>query len=296
MVKNYFLKMFAGIAFLGLLASCNTTADPIESVPNPDGGPPPQKVLTKVSVNNVSQEEYFTTADVLDQAVFKDNSLNAGNANYTATLTYINTTTNPKIKKEISKVKFVSSASSSLKYDFDITPDGNGKIYNATLIATGATPGVSYLSDYTFTYEATTGKLSKILEKRKEGGISAYNKFIEYAFTYTGENIIQAVCSKGILDINGNPNMTTATKSKYSFQNYDSQKSPFSTLPKTYFLMLSLIDPINFYKACPNNPTSMFIEIPTKPSVNTAQSYSYDNQGYPAVEKNQNVSFTYKTL
>jgi len=290
MVKNYFLKMFAGIAFLGLLAACNTTSDPTESIPNPDDGPPPKKVLAKVSANNTSQEEYATAAVTgdLQTAVSKDES--ASGAFYTATVTYTN--------KDITKIKYVSSATSSLVYEFNIVPDPTGKkIYNATSTATGATPSASVISDYTFTYNATTNKLTKILEKRKEGGISAYNKFIDYSFVYNGENVIQVVCSKGILDINGNPNMGTAVVSKYSFQNYDAQKSPYSTLSPVYFITRSLINPAQFYKISPNNPTSMYIELPPPaPSVNTAQSYSYDNQGYVVVEKNQNAVFTYKNL
>ncbi|PWN65387.1 hypothetical protein [Chryseobacterium viscerum] len=291
MVKNYFLKMFAGIAFLGLLTACNTTSDPTESVPNPDSGPPPKKVLAKVTANNVSQEEYVTTAGTgdLQTAVFKDESTSSS-AYYTGTVSYTN--------KNITKIKFVSSATSSLAYEFNIVPDDTGKkIYNATSTATGATPSVSVVSDYAFTYDSVTSKLTKILEKRKEGGISAYNSFIDYSFVYNGNNVIQVVCSKGILDINGNPNMTTATVSKYSFQNYDAQKSPYSTLPSVYFIARSLITPINFYKISPNNPTSMFIELPSPAApVNTAQSYSYDNQGYVVVEKNKNVTFTYKNL
>jgi hypothetical protein len=291
MVKNYFLKMFAGIAFLGLLTACNTTSDPTESVPNPDGGPPPKKVLAKVTANNVSQEEYVTTAGTgdLQTAVFKDESTSSS-AYYTGTVTYTN--------KNITKIKFVSSATSSLAYEFNIVPDDTGKkIYNATSTATGATPSASVVSDYAFTYDSVTSKLTKILEKRKEGGISAYNRFIDYSFVYNGNNVIQVVCSKGILDINGNPNMTTAAVSKYSFQNYDAQKSPYSTLPSVYFIARSLITPANFYKVSPNNPTSMFIELPSPATpVNTAQSYSYDNQGYVVFEKNKNVTFTYKNL
>ncbi len=282
--------MFAGIAFLGLLAACNTTSDPTESIPNPDDGPPPKKVLAKVSANNTSQEEYATAAVTgdLQTAVSKDES--ASGAFYTATVTYTN--------KDITKIKYVSSVTSSLVYEFNIVPDPTGKkIYNATSTATGATPSASVISDYTFTYNATTNKLTKILEKRKEGGISAYNKFIDYSFVYNGENVIQVVCSKGILDINGNPNMGTAVVSKYSFQNYDAQKSPYSTLSPVYFITRSLINPAQFYKISPNNPTSMYIELPPPaPSVNTAQSYSYDNQGYVVVEKNQNAVFTYKNL
>lgn len=291
MVKNYFLKMFAGIAFLGLLTACNTTSDPTESIPNPDDGPPPKRVLVKVSSNNVSQEEYTTMAVTGDlQTSLSKDEFAAGSAYFTGTITYTN--------KNITKVKYVSSAASSLVYEFNIVPDATGKkIYNATSTATGATPSVSVVSDYAFTYDSVTSKLTKILEKRKEGGISAYNRFIDYSFVYNGNNVIQVVCSKGLLDINGNPNMTTAVVSKYSFQNYDAQKSPYSTLPSVYFITRSLMSPVNFYKISPNNPTSMFIELPSPATpVNTAQSYSYDNQGYVVVEKNQNMTFTYKNL
>ena len=244
-----------------------------------------------MGANNVSQEEYTTTAGTgaLQTAVFKDETSTSG-AYYTGTVTYTN--------KNITNVKYVSSAASSLVYEFNIVPDATGKkIYNATSTTTGATPSVSVISDYAFTYDSVTSRLTKILEKRKEGGISAYNRFIDYTFVYNGENVIQVVCSKGILDINGNPNMGTAVLSKYSFQNYDAQKSPYSTLPSVYFITRSLISPAQFYKISPNNPTSMYIELPPPaPSVNTAQSYSYDNQGYVVVEKNQNVTFTYKNL
>ncbi len=291
MVKNYFLTMFAGIAFLGLLTACNTTSDPTESIPNPDDGPPPKKVLAKVSSNNVSQEEYTTLAVTgdLQVAVSKD-EFASGSAYFTGTVTYTN--------KNITKIKYVSSAASSLVYEFNIVPDATGKkIYNATSTATGATPSVSVVSDYAFTYDAVTSKLTKILEKRKEGGISAYNRFIDYSFVYNGNNVIQVVCSKGILDINGNPNMGTAVISKYSFQNYDAQKSPYSTLSPIYFITRGLMSPVNFYKISPNNPTSMFIELPSPATpINTAQSYSYDNQGYVVLEKNQNMTFTYKNL
>ncbi len=283
--------MFAGIAFLGLLTACNTTSDPTESIPNPDDGPPPKRVLAKVSSNNVSQEEYTTMAVTGDlQTSLSKDEFAAGSAYFTGTITYTN--------KNITKVKYVSSAASSLVYEFNIVPDATGKkIYNATSTATGATPSVSVVSDYAFTYDSVTSKLTKILEKRKEGGISAYNRFIDYSFVYNGNNVIQVVCSKGLLDINGNPNMTTAVVSKYSFQNYDAQKSPYSTLPSVYFITRSLMSPVNFYKISPNNPTSMFIELPSPATpVNTAQSYSYDNQGYVVVEKNQNMTFTYKNL
>ena len=286
MAKNYFLKIFAGFALLGLLASCNTTSDPTESIPNPDEGAPPQKILSKVSVNASSEEEFVTTAGVLEKAVFKD-EVNT-NANYTGTVTYTN--------KKITNIKFVSTASTSMNYTFDITPDGKGNIYNASCVATSVNAGAAYVSDLAFTYD-TAGKLTKVLEKRKVGGITAYNVFVENLFTYSGENIAQVTVSKGMLDINGTPNMATAVVSKYSFQNYDTQKSPYSTLPIPFFIIRGLISPGHLYKASPNNPTSKYFQLPSPAApVNTAQTYSYDQQGYPLVEKNQNIVFTYKNL
>ncbi|MDR6526947.1 hypothetical protein [Chryseobacterium rhizosphaerae] len=285
MVKNYFLKIFTGVALLGVLASCNTTSDPTESIPNPDEGAVPKKVLEKISMDNVSQEEYITTAGVLNQAVFKDDN---SNANYTSTLTY-------NTNKKITKINFASQTPGSLSYEFDVTPDINGQIYNASCVATGSLAGTSYISDYAFTYDVA-GKLTKILEKRKAGGISAYNVFVENVFVYAGDNIFKVTSSKGILNINGVPDMTTAVQTVYSFQNYDSQKSPFSTLPKVFFIMRGLMNPINFYRMSPNNPTSTYIQMPAPaPGVNTIQSYTYD-QGYPVIEKNQKLTYSYKNL
>ena len=286
MVKNYFLKMFAGAALLGLLASCNTTNDPTESIPNPDGGPAPKKVLEKISMNNVSQEEYISTAGLLEQALYKDETTNAS---YIGTLTYNN-------NKALIKINLISQTPGSTAYQFDMTPDVNGRIYNASCKATGATNGTSYLSDYAFTYDLT-GKLTKILEKRKAGGISAYNMFIENVLSYSGNNISKVVSSKGILNTNGDPDMTTAVQTMYSFQNYDSYKSPFSTFSSTFFIIRSLINPVNFYRISPNNPTSTYIQPPAPaPAVNTIQSYNYDTEGYPVAEKNQKLSYSYKNL
>ncbi|MCJ7934299.1 MAG: hypothetical protein MUW56_11835 [Chryseobacterium sp.] len=286
MVKNYFLKMFAGVTLIGLLASCNTTSDPTESIPNPDDGTPPKRILEKVSMNSVSQEEYVTTAGTLEQSLFKDDK---SNAYYIGTLTY-------NTSKILTKVNFTSQTAGAVSYQFDLTPDSSGRIYNASCKATGTTSGTSYLSDYAFSYDVA-GRLTKILEKRKAGGISAYNMFIENVISYAGENISQVVSSKGILDTNGAPDMTTAVKTSYSFQNYDAQRSPYSTLPKSFFIIRSLVNPANFYKVSQNNPTSMYIQSPPPtPAVNTAQSYSYDNQGYPMVEKNQQITYSYKNL
>ncbi|MBV8324682.1 hypothetical protein [Chryseobacterium sp.] len=287
MVKNYFLKMFAGAALLGLLASCNTTNDPTESIPNPDAGPAPKKVLDKINMNGTSQEQYVTsTTGVLEQAIYKDENTSAY---YIGTVTY-------NTNKAITKINFVSQTPGSMAYQFDMTPDINGRIYNASCTATGTTNGTSYISDYAFTYDLT-GKLTKILEKRKAGGISAYNVFIENVLSYSGNNISKVVSSKGILDINGDPEMGTAVQTMYSFQNYDSYKSPFSTLPKTFFIIRSIMNPVNFYRVSPNNPTSTYIQPPSPaPAVNTIQSYNYDNEGYPIAEKNQKLTYTYKTL
>lgn len=295
MTKNYFLKMFAGVALFGLLASCNTTSDPTESIPDPVGGPSPKKFVARVAMDNVTQEEYTsTTAGVLQQITFKDD--NAPAFNYIGSVTYQTGSSDPTIQ-DISQVTFMSPATGSLDYTFDIIPAEKGKIFSASCKATGATPSLSYLSDYAFSYDVITSKLTKILEKRKDGGISAYNKFIEYTFVYAGKNIFQVICKKGILNNLGAPDFATAKTSTYNFQNYDSNNSPFSMLPQNFSLIRGLVNPALFYRMSPNNPTSMYFEMPAPtPSVNTGQSYSYDNEKYPVVEKNQKVTFTYKKL
>lgn len=288
MGKNYLLKILAGILF-GCMISCdNTTSDPVESGLGGNATTPPDsRVLDKITVNNVVQEEYITTnTGILQKGIVKDD--NTAGATLTGAVTY---TTN-----KISNIKFTGTAAGSIAYDFNVILDSNGRVYSTACIATAPTVPNSYISDFVYTYDAT-GKLTKVVEKRKVGGMTTYTVFTQAVLNYVGENITQAVWSKGVVDGTGAPNMATATTNIYNFQNYDTRKSPYSTLPKAFFVVWSLIRPQNFYTISPNNPTSMYFMYPSPtPAVSIPKSYMYDSQSYPTSDQNQTVKYTYKTL
>ncbi|MFN1219638.1 hypothetical protein ACKW6Q_21935 [Chryseobacterium kwangjuense] len=290
MGKNYLFKIVAGV-FFGLMVSCdNSSSDQFEPSAN-DGGngtttPPPARVLEKITLNGTVQEEYTMNGKVLQKGMLRD----AGTANYyTGTVTYIN--------EKIAKIKFIGSITGSIAYDFSVSEDNKGNVYSATCTATATDPLNSFISDYTFTYDATGKKLVKILEKKKVAGNTAYSQFTESTFTYNGNNIFKADCAKGTLTGTGAPNMATAKLTTYSYQNYDSKISPFSTLPKTFFTAWSLIRPENFYRISPNNPTSVYVMPPAPaPGVNTPMTYVYDAFNYPVSDKDQALKYMYRNL
>lgn len=289
MGKNYLLKILAGILF-GCMVSCdNTTSDPVESGGSGGNGttPPDSRVLDKITVNNAVQEEYTTTSTgILQKGVVKDD--NTAGATLTGAVMYTN--------NKISNIKFTGTAAGSIAYDFNVILDSNGKVYSTACVATAPTVPNSYISDFVYTYDAA-GKLTKVVEKRKVGGMTTYTVFTQAVLNYVGENVTQAVWSKGVVDGTGAPNMATATTNIYNFQNYDTRKSPYSTLPKAFCVVWSLIRPQNFYTISPNNPTSMYFMYPSPtPAVSIPKSYMYDSQNYPTSDQNQTVKYTYKTL
>ncbi|AZA47522.1 hypothetical protein EG346_04665 [Chryseobacterium carnipullorum] len=291
MGKNYLFKVITGVVF-GLLVSCdNSSSDQFEPSANNGGNngnttPPPARVLEKITLNNNVQEEYTVNGTVFQKGMLRDG---VTNNYYTGTATYIN--------NKIGKIKFVGSLTGSMAYDFSVSEDSKGNVYSATCTATAAAAIDSFVSDYTFTYDATGKKLVKILEKRKVSGNTAYSLFTESTFTYNGDNIFKAECTNGTLTGTGAPNMTTAKLTVYSFQNYDSKVNPFSTLPKTFFTAWSLIRPENFYRISPNNPTSVFVMPPSPASgVNTPMTYVYDAFNYPVSDKDQVLKYAYRTL
>lgn len=290
MGKNYLFKIVAGV-FFGLMVSCdNSSSDQFEPSANNggnDGNPAaPARVLEKITLNGNVQEEYTVNGTVFQNGRLRD----AGTNNYyTGTVTYIN--------EKIGKIKFLGSLTGSTAYDFSVTVDSKGYVYSATCTATATDPLNSFVSDYTFTYDATGKKLVKILEKRKVAGNTAYSQFTENTFTYNGDNIFKANSAKGTLTATGAPNMATAKLTVYSYQNYDSKVNPFSTLPKAFFTAWSLLRPDNFYRLSPNNPTSVFVMPPAPASgVNTPMTYVYDAFNYPVSDKDQVLKYTYRNL
>ncbi|UWX59555.1 hypothetical protein N0B40_14180 [Chryseobacterium oranimense] len=290
MGKNYLFKIIAGV-FFALMVSCNNSSDDQFEPSANDGGngntpTPPARVLEKITVNNNVQEEYTVNGTVFQKGMLKDGTTNNY---YTGTVTYIN--------NKIGKIKFIGSLAGSMSYDFSVSEDSKGNVYSATCTGTASALIDSFVSDYTFTYDATGKKLVKILEKRKVAGNTAYSLFTEITFTYNGDNIFKAECAKGTLTGTGAPNMATAKMTVYSYQNYDSKVSPFSTLPKSFFTAWSLVRPENFYRISPNNPTSVYVMPPSPaPGVNTPMTYLYDAYNYPVSDKDQVLKYVYRTL
>lgn len=290
MGKNYLFKIIAGV-FFGLMVSCNNSSDD-QFEPSANNGEngntptPPARVLEKITLNNNVQEEYTVNGTVFQKGMLKDGTTNNY---YTGTVTYIN--------NKISKIKFLGSLTGSMTYDFSVSEDSKGNVYSATCTGTAATAIDSFVSDYTFTYDATGKKLVKIMEKRKVAGNSAYSQFTQTTFTYNGDNIFKAECAKGTLLGTGEPNMATAKMTLYSFQNYDSKVNPYTTLPKTFFTAWSLVRPESFYRISPNNPTSVYVMPPSPaPAVNTPMTYVYDAYNYPVSDKDQALKYIYRTL
>lgn len=290
MGKNYIFKVIAGV-FFGLLVSCdNSSSDQFEPSANNGGDgnttPLPGRVLDKITLNSAVQEEYTISGKIFQKGMLRDGTTSNY---YTGTVTYLD--------NKIAKIKFVGSLTGSTTYDFSISEDSKGNVYNATCTATAAQAINSFVSDYTFTYDAAGKKLAKILEKRKVAGNSAYSSFTESTFTYNGDNIFKADCAKGTLTSTGAPNLATAKVTVYSYQNYDAKINPFSTLPKTFFAAWSLLRPENFYRMSPNNPTSVFVQPPAPASgVNTPMTYVYDGFNYPVSDKDQALKYVYRTL
>lgn len=295
MKKNYFLKACCFVLF-GLLMSCdNTTADPINNnLNNPNNpsngngggttitGP---RILEKITVNNVVNEEYITNAGFLDKAIFKDDS--GPNTFFTGNVTYTN--------NKISRVKFVSNASGSLTYDYNITYDTTGKISGTTSSTTMGSITASQ-SDYTYFYDSA-GKMSKILEKKKMAGTSTYTGFTENVLTYSGDNVSKIVWTMGMTDSNGNPDISNSTSSTYNYQNYDSKINPYTTLPKTFFVVWSLFHPANFYTLSANNPAILNFVFPSPaPVITGTKTYLYDSQNYPISDQSQFQKYIYKPL
>ncbi|KMQ63701.1 hypothetical protein ACM40_02590 [Chryseobacterium sp. BLS98] len=290
MGKNYLFKIVAGVLF-GLMVSCNNSSDDQFEPSANDGGngntpTPPARVLEKITVNNNVQEEYTVNGTVFQKGMLRDGTTNNY---YTGTVTYFN--------NKIGKIKFIGSLAGSTTYEFSVSEDSKGNVYSATCTGTASTLIDSFVSDYTFTYDATGKKLVKILEKRKVSGNTAYSLFTESTFTYNGDNIFKAECARGTLTGTGAPNMATAKMTVYSYQNYDSKVNPFSTLPKTFFTAWSLVRPENFYRISPNNPTSVYVMPPSPaPGVNTPMTYLYDAYNYPVSDKDQVLKYVYRTL
>lgn len=296
MIKNHLLK--GGVALLlCLMFSCdNTTADPINQNNNNSGGSGSgtggptitgPRILHKIVVNNETQQEYVTSGNILQKAIFKEAS--APTSFLVGTVTYTS--------GKISKVKFGQelngAPTSGQAYDFDITYDSGGKI-NYTTCQTSIGGMATFNSEYTYTYDGS-GKMTKIIEKKKSG--STYTHFTNYNFTNTGDNITKMISETGMTSATGVPDMSTAMTLTYNYTAYDSKISPYTTLPKTFFVMWSLVHPANFSTLSANNVTSFSIVYPSPaPVIPGGYTYLYDSMNYPVSDQTQVQKYVYKAL
>lgn len=300
MIKNNFFKAVAALLLFFMFSCDNTTADPLnQNNPNntPGGsgsgttgptitGP---RILHKIVANNMTAEEFVTNGNVLQKAIYKEdsapNSFLIGNVTYTS--------------GKITKVKFgqeINGAvpANNLGYDFNITYDSSGKINYTTCHATLGTM-TTYDSEYTYTYDGS-GKMTKIVEKRKNG--VDYTHFTNYNITNTGDNITKLVTETGFTSSAGVPDMTGVLTNTYNLTAYDNKINPYTTLPKTFFVMWSLLHPLNFSLLSANNLTTYSVVangVPT-PIVSIGLTYLYDSMNYPTSDQTQVKKYIYKAL
>ena len=301
MTKKYFFKVVA-VLLLAFMFSCdNTTDDPInnnKNNPNTGSGGTGgsggsgstitgPRILHKIIANNETAEEFVTTGNILEKAIYKEDS--APNSFVIGDVTYTS--------GKISRVKFgqqVNGAvpANNLGYDFNITYDSAGKITYTTCAATLGSL-TTYNSEYTYTYDGS-GKMTKIVEKKKNG--ADYTHFTNYNLTNTGDNITKVVMETGLTSDTGVPDMSSVMTSVYNFTAYDSKISPYTTLPKTFFVMWSLLHPINFQLLSGNNLTTYSIEYMSTPVVAVGLTYLYDSMNYPTSDQSQVKKYIYKAL
>ncbi|MCI3938037.1 hypothetical protein MQX03_12565 [Chryseobacterium aahli] len=296
MIKNNFFKVVAALLLFFMFSCDNTTADPINQNNNNAGGSGSgttaptitgPRILHKIIVNNETNQEFVTTGNVLEKAIFKEasgpTSFLVGNVTYTS--------------GKITKVKFgqeVNGApANTLNYEFNITYDSSGKInYTTCNTSLGTMP--TFDSEYTYTYDGS-GKMTKIVEKKKSG--TTYTHFTNYNFTNTGDNITKMVSESGVTSATGVPDMSSAMTLTYNYTAYDNKINPYTTLPKTFFVMWSLVHPYNFSTLSANNVSSFSIVYPSPaPVIPGGYTYLYDSMNYPVSDQTQAQKYIYKAL
>lgn len=298
MIKNNFFKVVAALLLFFMFSCDNTTADPINqnnpnNTPGGSGGGTTgpsitgPRILHKIIVNNETNQEFVTTGNILEKAIFKEasgpTSFLVGNVTYTS--------------GKITKVKFgqeVNGApANTLNYEFNVTYDSSGKInYTTCNTSLGTMP--TFNSEYTYTYDGS-GKMTKIVEKKKSG--TTYTHFTNYNFTNTGDNITKMVSEAGVTSATGVPDMSSAMTLTYNYTVYDNKINPYTTLPKTFFVMWSLVHPYNFSTLSANNVSSFSIVYPSPaPVIPGGYTYLYDSMNYPVSDQTQAQKYVYKAL
>ncbi len=104
------------------------------------------------------------------------------------------------------------------------------------------------------------------------------------------------VTETGTTSSTGVPSTTNLMTTTYNFTSYDSKINPYTTLPKTFFVIWSLIHPLNFTYLSANNLTNYNIQYNTTPMVSTGLTYLYDSMNYPVSDQTQVLKYVYKAL
>lgn len=300
MTNNNFITGVATL-LLGFMFSCdNTSSESINDTlnnPNSPGntstitGP---RILQKIVVNNVTDHEFVTTGNVLEKVIFKE----VGDSSFlhVATITY----TSGKITRVKFEQEFIGTAPADISmFDYNITYDSDGKInYTTCNMILGIMQ--NFTSEYTYTYDSS-GKMTKIAEKRRKD--SNYVEFVNYNFTNTGDNITKIIRESGITNAAGIPDLSaTVSTTTYNYTAYDSKINPYTTLPKTFFVMWGLLKPGTFYLLSANNVMSFNIAFPPFAPSSPGQlltgnyTYLYDSMNYPTSNQTQTQKYVYKAL
>lgn len=299
MIKNYFQTIIA-LTFLFFIFSCdNTTSDPISyntgnSGGNPGSGTNPgtgtnpggstitgPRILHKVTNNNSEDEEYVSSGGVLTQSRLRDASSTTPNF-------LVSNITNENSK--ITKIKsYPTSDPNFITNDITFAYDSSGKVILATNNRLEIFLQVN--SSYSFTYSGD--KLTKIVEKF--GANNNYTHHNEKTLTYTNGNVTKIEMKSMLVD-NGVPDPSTLNLVIYRFEEYDTAKNPYGTLPKTYLIYNIMTHPGLAFQLSSNNFRKLTVEqmgvvIPTPSS-----GFIYDSENYPTSNQTQNRKFIYKPL
>jgi hypothetical protein len=286
MIKKYFLSSFAALALAFVFSCDNTTEDPPNQNNNNNNssgsgatitGP---RILSKVSSGNKDNEEYITNAGILSQAFIRD----AGSNNtITATVAYTG--------NKITQIKYQDNVNPHVYDNLYTLTYTNSKLSALTLDQTAF--GIVNHSDFTVFYDSN-GQLYRIVEKKKMGSTS-YTHYAESKFTFSANNVAKVDYTTMLMS-GGNPDTSTASVTSYAYENYDTKINPYTTLPKEYFMVIGIINPISFYMLSTNNYGKISVYSPVGPVISFPKGYLYDSQNYPISDQGQVIKYTYKAL
>ncbi len=245
------------------------------------------RALAKENINDLVMLHYLYNGAKLEATVASDGALTEimNNGNLIYQIKY-----NGKLATDSAEV---------VQYYTYNTNEKLTEIAETQRIISLATPAVAtkkYKHKYVLTYN-TADKLSNIV---KHSGLdvpgSAFNftDYEKYNFTYTGENLTGLTIDRGQITSTGTLG-PSQNQTIYSYQNYDTKFSPYTTLNWGYNLHYMLRDQVYGFHLSANNPGKVIVSGTTIPTpVNYTSTFSYDLQNYAITGFGYN--FIYKPL